>query len=207
MNRSAERVRLLLGAAALCGLLVVPVALAGSASSSGDPKAAASAGVKKKLKSLQRQIDALKGTSDTPGPQGPQGTQGTRGGQGIPGPGARSFDRQFAVDGAFHTVTTVNGIVLRVSCNPPSHPAGASAYIRISSVHGWGTIAQNGVLSAASVAAGNIDAVGINTADLDVVAISTAPVEPGKYVRIDANAIRGNACNFHGTVTPSSSVG
>jgi len=190
----------LLGAAAVCGLLVVQVALAGTSPGADGPKATASAGVKKKLNSLQRQIDALKGRTGTPGPQGAQG---------IPGPGAISFDRQFPVDTQFHVVTTVNGLVLSVGCNVPGTKGAA---VLISPVaHGWGTEAEDGVLESSPVSSsvtGNyLGASGINFADLDVVAISTAPVEPGKWTRIDANVIRGNACNFHGMVTPSASVG
>jgi hypothetical protein len=205
MNRSRKRIRLLLGAVAICGLLVVQVALAGSAPSAGGPNATASAGVKKKLKSLQRQIDELKAQVDKPGPQGEPGPQGPQGIQGIPGPGAVSFDRQFPVDNSFHEVTTVNGLKLLVRCS--TFP---SARILIApAAHGWGTKAQDGMLSSASVDpnSNEITAAGGNSADLDVVAISTAPVEPGKWTRIDANVIRGNACNFHGMVIPSSSVG
>jgi hypothetical protein len=205
MNRSRKRIRLLLGAVAIFGLLVVQVALAGSAPSAGGPNATASAGVKKKLKSLQRQIDELKAQVDKPGPQGEPGPQGPQGIQGIPGPGAVSFDRQFPVDNSFHEVTTVNGLKLLVRCS--TFP---SARILIApAAHGWGTKAQDGMLSSASVDpnSNEITAAGGNSADLDVVAISTAPVEPGKWTRIDANVIRGNACNFHGMVIPSSSVG
>jgi hypothetical protein len=199
MDRGGERIRLLLGAAAICGLLVVPVALAGSAPSAGGPKATASAAVKKKLKSLQRQIDALKAQVGKPGPQGAQGIQGTQ------GPGAISFDRQFPADSTFHQVTTVNGLVLRASCSVIA----GDARVEITQLfHGWGTKAEDGALSSASVSPSNfIEAAGIDSADLDVVAISTAPVEPGKWTRIDANVIRGSACNFHGMVIPSSSVG
>jgi hypothetical protein len=200
VNRSGERIRLLAGAAAVCGLLVVQVALAGSGPGAGGPKATASVDVKKTLNSLQRQIDALKAQVGKPGPQGPQGPQGI---PGIPGPGAISFDRQFPVDNLFHTVTTVNGLFLQAKCFQ-----GQFAHIEISSIsHGWGTKAENGALSGANVSAGTISATAGNTADLDVVAMSTAPVDPGKWTRIDANVIKGNACNVHAMVTPSSSVG
>jgi hypothetical protein len=203
MNRSAERVRLLLGAAAVSGLLVVPVALAGSAPGAGGPRAAASAGVKKKLKSLQRQLDALKAKPDTPGPQGAQGSQGLQGVQGVRGPGAISYDRQFPVDAAFHDVATVNGIVIKVVC---SNTPQVGIQIQNPS-HAWGTWAQDGVLNHSHLIGGNITAVGTNTTDLDVVVKSGSPVDPGRWTRIDANGIRGSACNFHAMVTPSSSVG
>ena len=201
MNRSGERIRVLLGAAAVCALLVVPVALAGSASTAGGPKATASAGVKKKLNSLQRQINALKAQAGTPGPQGPQGIQGA---QGIPGPGAISFDRQFPNDNAFHVVTTVNGLALRVTCsNVPS------VELQVSNVsHGWGTKAHDGgMLSSANVTGTDIGATGQNSADLDVVAKPGATGDQTKWTRFDLNVVRGLGCNVHGLVIPSSSVG
>jgi hypothetical protein len=197
MKRSDDRLRLFLGAAVICGVLVVPVALAGSDSSDRSSKATVSAGVKKKLNSLQRQIDALKAQAGKPGPQGAQG---------IPGPGATSFDRQFAKDGAFHAVTTVNGLVLSAACDI----LGTGAVIGISSLaHGWGTSsADGGAPESESVNGDNsITVGGTNVVQLDVVAVSTAPAEPGKWTHIDANVIKGNACNFHGMVIPSSSVG
>lgn len=66
-------------AAAVLALLTVQIALAGGSASPGGPEAAASSAVKKKLKSLQRQINALKAQAGSPGPQGAQGAQGAAG--------------------------------------------------------------------------------------------------------------------------------
>jgi hypothetical protein len=64
-------------------LIVVPIAVAGSESSAEDPRARASASVKKKIKKLKQQLAELQGQVDTlarqPGPQGPQGEQGEPG--------------------------------------------------------------------------------------------------------------------------------
>ena len=77
---ATARVRLLFGAAALLVFIVVPVALAG-AGDSGDPRATASASVKKKVKKLKKQLKtvnqrlaALEGEQgDARPPSGPAG--------------------------------------------------------------------------------------------------------------------------------------
>jgi hypothetical protein len=82
-DRTIRHARLLLGAAALLALLVVPVAVAATEDSSTGAQATASASVKKKVKKLtkkvrqlQQQLDAL---ASQPGPQGPGGPQGPEG--------------------------------------------------------------------------------------------------------------------------------
>ncbi|HYU61389.1 MAG TPA: SUMF1/EgtB/PvdO family nonheme iron enzyme [Solirubrobacterales bacterium] len=71
---------LILGAAVLLALTVVPVALAAT---DGGPPMTASAGVKKQLKKLKRQVADLQQKVDQlqtqPGPQGPQGPEGPQG--------------------------------------------------------------------------------------------------------------------------------
>jgi hypothetical protein len=68
-------------------LIVVPIAVAGSESSAEDPRARASASVKKKIKKLKQQLAELQGQVDTlarqPGPQGPQGPRGAQGEPGL----------------------------------------------------------------------------------------------------------------------------
>src|SRR3990172_5183030 len=53
------RVRVIVSAAAVFGFVVVPFAVAGAASDSGDPGAAASASVKKKVKKLSKRVNGL----------------------------------------------------------------------------------------------------------------------------------------------------
>jgi hypothetical protein len=68
------RVRVIVCAAALFGLVVVPFAVAGAASDSGGPGATASASVKKKLKKLTKQVKQLKQEQGQPRPpSGPAG--------------------------------------------------------------------------------------------------------------------------------------
>lgn len=76
---SSSRSTLLVVAAAVFVVLAGQTALAGAGGDSDDPRATASASVKKKLKSLQRQIDALRSQVGQPGPQGPQGSPGAPG--------------------------------------------------------------------------------------------------------------------------------
>jgi hypothetical protein len=83
------RARLLLGAAALLALLVVPVAVAATEGDSDGPQATTS-GLQQKVKKLKKRVNALEQTvaelARQPGPQGPQGEQGPQGQQGPPGP-------------------------------------------------------------------------------------------------------------------------
>jgi hypothetical protein len=83
-------IRFLPVAAAVCGLLVVPVAVAETPSDSGAPKATASASLNKQLKKLKKRVNQLEqrlqAVSGQPGPPGQQGTQGPAGQQGTQGP-------------------------------------------------------------------------------------------------------------------------
>jgi hypothetical protein len=65
----------LLAAAAILGLLVMPVAFAGV----GEPGATKSANLTKQIKKLKRRVAALEAKAVVPGPQGPQGPQGPAG--------------------------------------------------------------------------------------------------------------------------------
>jgi hypothetical protein len=85
LTRQITRTNAILGAVALLSVLIAAIAVAGPASA-GKPQATASGGsVSAKLKSLQKQINALKAKAGTPGPQGPQGPQGLQGVPGTPG--------------------------------------------------------------------------------------------------------------------------
>jgi hypothetical protein len=59
VDRKLMQARALLGAAVLLCVVVVPIALAGAAGDSGGPQATASASVKKKLKKLNKKVNAL----------------------------------------------------------------------------------------------------------------------------------------------------
>jgi hypothetical protein len=77
MDLKTTRMRLVLGAAALLALLVVPLAMA---SGSGGPTATASSSVKRQVKKLKKQVAALRKQVTTvdkePGPAGPSGPPG-----------------------------------------------------------------------------------------------------------------------------------
>jgi hypothetical protein len=91
----ATPMRLVLGAAVLLALIVVPVAVAGTGGDSASPEATASVSVKKKVKKLNKKLKQLArqlaelerqpGPQGDPGQQGPQGEQGEQGEQGTPG--------------------------------------------------------------------------------------------------------------------------
>lgn len=88
MDGMLTRTRLLLGAAAVLAVVVVPVAVAASddASSAAQSKASVEKKVKKlakKVRKLNRRINELE---RQPGPQGPAGAVGPGGPQGSPGP-------------------------------------------------------------------------------------------------------------------------
>ncbi len=80
MDKVITPTRLILGAAALLALTVVPVALAATG---GGPEATASAVSAKKFKKLKQQVAELQQKVDAlqlqPGPQGPQGPEGPQG--------------------------------------------------------------------------------------------------------------------------------
>src|SRR5512139_4002093 len=79
MNRRIKRAHALIGAAALCSLLVVPIAVAGSAGGSEGPEVTASS-VQKQIKKLKKRVNNLEqqveGLAKQPGPQGPPGAPG-----------------------------------------------------------------------------------------------------------------------------------
>jgi formylglycine-generating enzyme required for sulfatase activity len=83
VHRKLTGTNLVLAAAALFCLLVVTIALAGSAAGAGDPKATTSAVTTAKFKKLKKQVAALQQQVDAlarlPGPQGPQGPPGAPG--------------------------------------------------------------------------------------------------------------------------------
>ena len=60
MDVSVMRVRVIVCAATVFGLVVLPFAVAGAASDSGDPGASASASLKKKVKKLSKQVKELR---------------------------------------------------------------------------------------------------------------------------------------------------
>ena len=78
MDWPIRRARFLLGAAILFGLIVAPIAVAGSASSAGGPQATASASVKKKIKKLSQQVEELQQQvdEDQGAPRAPSGAAG-----------------------------------------------------------------------------------------------------------------------------------
>jgi hypothetical protein len=82
MSKAITRPRLLIGAAALVCVLVVPLTATESVGGSGDPEATAS-GVKKQIKKLKRKVKNLQqqidGIAKQPGPQGEPGPQGDPG--------------------------------------------------------------------------------------------------------------------------------
>jgi hypothetical protein len=84
MRRVRPKLIYALLAAAVLGVIVMPVAFAGAASG---PQATASASVKKQVKKLKQQVNQLRqeveDLSKQPGPQGPGGPQGA---EGPPGP-------------------------------------------------------------------------------------------------------------------------
>jgi hypothetical protein len=129
MNRRIQRAHALIGAAAVCSLLVVPIALAGSVGGSGGPEATASS-VQKQLKKLKKRVNNLEqqvaGLAKQPGPQGPpgaQGQQGVQGQQGLPGQDATNLFAFIRDTGSADAATVQYGSGVAVS-----DPAGNSSY-------------------------------------------------------------------------------
>jgi len=118
MKRRITRAHALIGAAALLCVLVVPLA-----ESWGDPRATESAGVsKKKFKKLKKKVNSLQqqveDVSKQPGPQGPQGPQGE--------PGRNGATNVVTRRGTPHTTTLIGGGIggTSASCNTGERAVG-----------------------------------------------------------------------------------
>jgi outer membrane murein-binding lipoprotein Lpp len=130
MDRRITRAHTLIGAAAVCCLLVAPIAVAGSVGGSGGPEATASGvkkqikKLKKKVKNLQAQVDDLQAQVDElakqPGPQGPAGEQGE---PGQPGQDATNLFAYIQDNGSASAVQYGSGVTA------VSDPAGDSPYL------------------------------------------------------------------------------
>jgi hypothetical protein len=105
--RATGRARLLLGAAGVCGMLVIPITVAGAAGEG--PQATASAVSAAKFKKLKKQVQELEQKVDDlqlqPGPQGPQGPQAPEGPQGPQGSPAASA----LMGNVFHAPVAADG--------------------------------------------------------------------------------------------------
>ena len=117
MDRGTSRPHVLIGAAALLCVLVVPLTATGSVGGSGDPEATTS-GVKKQVKKLKKKVKNLQAQVDEiakqPGPQGPpgeQGAQGPAGGQGEQGQPGQDATNLFAYIRDPQPVTTSPAVV------------------------------------------------------------------------------------------------
>jgi hypothetical protein len=110
MNRRITGRHALIGAAAVCCLLVAPIAVAGSV---GGPEATAS-GVKKQIEKLKKRVKALENQGQVPGPKGDKGDKGD--------PGPSSGPAVFAnavVDLDFFT--TAAGVCGQFAINVPGN--------------------------------------------------------------------------------------
>jgi hypothetical protein len=158
-------------------------------------------------------IQGLKGDkgdaclSSDPSCRGPKGDTGAQ------GPGTRSFDGQFPVDGGGHVITTINGINLVVRCDAMLNETAVVAQ-RVDANHnfgGWGFSSPDGgsVSSDAPQKDGNgndfvIGAAGVNNVQAALNVHSFASGEPIQWTHIEMLGIRGNACNYHVLVIPPS---
>jgi hypothetical protein len=123
MDRRITRAHTLIGAAAVCCLLVAPIAVAGSVGGSGGPEATAS-GVKKQIKKLKKKVKNLQAQVDDlakqPGPQGPAGEQGE---PGQPGQDATNLFAYIQDNGSASAVQYGSGVTA------VSDPAGQGPYL------------------------------------------------------------------------------
>jgi hypothetical protein len=153
-------------------------------------------------------IQGLKGDKGDPCLASNPNCKGPKGDTGPQGPGALSIDGQFPVDGAGHTIATINGMTVTIGC---IGGGGGSVRLTVDAVdsdhsfYGWGTEALNGTLSPISSGVDNIGDGGPGTnIALDVVAESTAAGQTVKWTRFDILLIRGTVCNYHALIIPPS---
>jgi hypothetical protein len=109
MNRRITRAHALVGAVALCCVLVAPLTATGSVGDSGGPEATAS-GIKKQVKKLKKKVKKLQQQVDEiarqPGPQGEQG---------LPGQDATNLFAYIRDNGGADTATVQYGSGVAVS--------------------------------------------------------------------------------------------
>jgi hypothetical protein len=145
------------------------------------------------------------GLNGLQGEQGALGDEGDPGNAGQPGPGTITLDGQFSRDGAFHEVTTVNGVSVYIRCDPEPDP-GDKIFLFVGPVgadpgfYGWGTSSNGSALQRRVAVSGAITVEGVGVADLDVVAQASA--SNGKYTAVDLNGIAVTGCNYHALIVP-----
>jgi hypothetical protein len=163
----------------------------------------------------------LKGDTGTQGAQGLQGSKGDpclpsdpnckgpKGDTGAQGPGTQTFEGQFIVDGLGHNIATINGIVLTIRCNSGDVAVFAQRLNENYNLFGWGFQAVDGSVSIATTQTdahqGGVYIGALATSNVQIdVDVRSATVGVTPLTHIDILGIRGNACNYHALVIPSS---
>jgi hypothetical protein len=137
------------------------------------------------------------------GPQGASGSPGTTGAQGPPGPGATTVSTTVPLDGAYHTVETIDGISVQANCH--AGITGDDVVIattpQTSTLQASGTFQTNNSTVAPYFDSGDssIDEDASGNLEIDAIVRNTVV---GTFVRIDLHFDAG--CLFWGMFTPSS---
>ena len=139
--------------------------------------------------------------------------KGPKGDTGAPGPGALSFDGQFPVDSTHHHITTVNNLDVDIVCDNTAVGIGVAKtdFSGNTSFFAWGTVLTDAGTTYApapvDVASGQpyeVFQTAGNRLEMDLVARATRSGEAVKWTRVSILGIKGNACNYHALIIPSS---
>jgi hypothetical protein len=154
-------------------------------------------------------VQGLKGDKGDPCLASDPNCKGPKGDTGAQGPGARSFDVQFAADGFAQNLPTVNGVFVSVQCSTSS--SSVDLFLERAdnarTLYAFGTKTVDGTLAALDTVGSTPgqDYVVHGTSRVELGAVARAPAagEAVQWTRFDVSVIRGSACNVHAMVTPA----
>jgi Collagen triple helix repeat (20 copies) len=137
------------------------------------------------------------------GPQGATGSPGATGAQGSAGPRATTVSTTVPLDGAYHTVETMDGISVQARCDAgvPGDDVMIATTPQTSTLQASGTYQTDGSAPAGYFDNGDssIDEQASGNLEIDAIVRNTAV---GNFVRIDLHFDAN--CVFWGMFTPSS---
>jgi collagen triple helix repeat protein len=143
-----------------------------------------------------------RGASGPTGTPGAIGSPGATGAPGPPGPGAATVSTTVPLDGAYHTVETIDGISVQVNC----HAGVTGDDVMMATTPQTSTLQASGTYQADSTLSPysdngdpSFDKDAFGNLEIDAIVRNTAM---GKFVRVDLHF--DASCVFWGMFTPSS---
>jgi hypothetical protein len=152
-----------------------------------------------------RGVQGLKGDKGDPCAASDPACKGPQGDTGPQGPGALSFDGQFANDGFDHEIARVNNLRVEVNCTGSAITVFVANGSATAAFFAWGTAIEDGTLVPAPLLTGSaIDGQGASRVELSVIAQATEPGQVSKWTRFDILGLRASKCNAHALIIPPS---